>query len=198
MKNNKLQLQILKNLIKEEIKLHKIKMLNEDLSSTEAADVASGLALGEPELLTPIYSNNGLSATIINVKGYKILNLIGFDEFYGGETQYTKKESTVGKDDIIKINWTFEITQIDAKSGTETPIDRVTNIINANTYKLSITYNKELKSIDLIFEYGQPDGKKVRDRLHGAEAKGYAVKSNYKTDELLEILKPKNMNVQQK
>jgi hypothetical protein len=203
MKNRKFQLDILKNLIKEEIKLLKKKNLFEDVASTIAstADVSVTAKLGIPTLNLN-YTPNGVVMTILNANGYQTLNLLGFEhnenKFVDTETAQYRKALSPSNKDYIEINWIFNTTKFNKVNREKT--ENVTlnqTFLNANEIKIALTYDVQTKTINLTMSYpNKTVGQTKRGRLHGDGMNDPNYNTYFTTNEVLDVLIPKNMKIQ--
>ena len=183
MKNRKFQLDILKNLIREEIKLQNKKNLFEDVASTVTSTVTPTI----PKLEEPIYSNDGMTLIINNINGYQNLNLTGlaFDDFNKGDSGYIMSVSP-STENFIKINWKFDTK----KSGQI--VKNLSNFINKDRIKFNITNDVNTKTINLNVQYrNDKEETFTRNLLHNYP-NPQTDERLYTTDEKLDILIPKN------
>ena len=204
MKNRKFQLDILKSLIREEIKLQKKKNLFEDVASTVAAADVSAAAgkLEIPVLEEPNYTPNGVVMIISNVKGYQTLNLLGFEhngnKFVNSESAQYRKALSPSNKDYIQINWTFNTTKfnkVNREKKENVGLDKT--FLNANEIKIGLTHDVQTKTINLTMSYpNKIVGETKRGRLHGDGMNDPNYNTYFTTNEVLDVLIPKNMKIQ--
>jgi hypothetical protein len=203
MKNRKFQLDILKSLIREEIKLQKKKNLFEDVASTldSALETSAMGKLGIPTFEKE-YTTNGVDMKILNAKGYQTLNLLGFEhnenKFVSSETaQYRKTLNTYNRD-YIQINWTFNTTKFNKVNREKTEnVALNQTFLNDNEIKFALTYDIQTKTINLTMSHpNKTVGQTKRGRLHGDGMNDPNYNSYFTTNEVLDVLIPKNMKIQ--
>lgn len=183
MNNKKFQLNLLKTLIREEIKNQNEKyhfFLNEDVASTIAStDVSAAVKIGTPELVVD-KSETGMTVYINNVNGYKSFSLKGFDDYFKIIPIVSKK---VGNDMSIKLNYTIE---------TNSPSSKL--LINSMFFKIQSNPNDKSIILELYYDFKdkakyKPDFDFNRDFrqaiLHGVK---------YSTTEKLDILLPNSIS----
>jgi hypothetical protein len=180
MKNRKLQLEVLKSLIKEEVK--KQFFLSEDVTSDVASvDASAAVKLGTPELVVQkSQDGSGLTVYINNVNGYKSFSLSGFDDYIKIIPVITKKG---GSDNYIKVVYAIETTS------TKTIAQM---LINSMNFKIKTNPTDKSINLELYYDFKEHAKYNVRNNfdinkdlrqsvLHGV---------NHRTDEKLDIYVP--------
>ena len=166
MKNRKLQLEVLKSLIKEEVKKQFYFNENVDVASAVAsADASSAIKLGTPELVVDkSQDGSGLTVYINNVNGYKSFSLKGFDDYIKIIPVTSKKNLN-----YIQINYSLETT-----ANQNGAIELI------NTMKFKIQTNPTDKSIVLELYYDFKLDKAYKAKYGQA----YDFNKNYRRGEL--------------
>jgi hypothetical protein len=191
MKNRKFQLDILKNLIKEEIKLLKKKNLFEDVASTLDSTVSSTVIgkLGTPEL--KVYKaddGSGITIDIISVDGYENFDLKGFDAFFNIKPPIFTKKS--GKNQIIRINYAIETTAKDPKYAQ--------GVIDSMFFKLASNPTNKSIILELYYNFKLDAQYKQKYGSHYDFNKNFIIGElhgkNYTTEETLDIIIPSTIS----
>jgi hypothetical protein len=198
MKNRKFQLDILKNLIKEEVK--KQFFLNEDITSDAASTDASAIIkLGTPMLNTPKKSTNGYQAIINDAKGYKFINIEGYNTLRDEGHTFNlvdRISNDATKNNSIAFIYTLEIEIYDKVTG------GYETTVNGNNYKkilnsinFDIKYNNDPKNptITLIAKGMELLNEILKLNTYYAKANNGIVK--YKVIETLELQLPKSIKL---
>lgn len=187
MKDRNSQLNIIKNLIKEEIKLLKKNKfsLNEDIAATLDATAATDVAPIKDIKPRVIKSQNAINVDILDVKGYSLI-LKGLDDYI--ETKYVPTSDNnrlqviyipTAKDrNIMKRNSVYG-TSDDVNVNMKPLLDKTNMIVT--TDKVNKTITVELKFDETFNKIQRLGG------LHGG---------TFETDEILELQLPKTMKYQ--
>jgi hypothetical protein len=189
MKNRKFQLDILKSLIREEIKLQKKKNLFEDVASTLDSAVGSTVTggLGTPELKDPDKSTDGSGMTlyIININGYENFKLKGFDKYIKVKPIISKNPN---KNSFIKVVYKLDSTA--EEKYYKKLVDSMKFRIQTNPTDKSIT-------LELYYDFDLDAAYKETYGSHYDFNKnfriGYLHSGYVTTDEILDITLPSNI-----
>ena len=188
MKNRKLQLEVLKSLIKEEVNKQFYFNENVDVASAVAsADASVAIKLGTPELVVDkSQDGSGITIYINNVNGYKSFSLKGFDDYIKIIPVVTKKG---GNNSYIQINYGLETTA--NEKGAKMLIDTMNFKIQSNPTDKSIVlqlyyqfkYDAQYKA-----KYGQ-----IYD-FNKNYRQGELYGENHRTTEKLDIFIPNTID----
>ena len=198
MKNRKLQLEVLKSLIKEEVK--KQFFLNEDVTSTVAsADVSAAGILGTPTFDIVKKTFNGYQCIINDVKGYKLINIEGYNTLRDIGHNFNLVDivsNDATKNNLINVLYTLEIGIYDKVTGGYEPT------VGGNNYKkilnsinFDIKYNNDPKNptITLVAKGMELLNEILKLNTYYAKANDGIAK--YEVFEKLELQVPKSMKV---
>lgn len=182
MKNRKLQLEVLKSLIKEEVKKQFYFNENVDVASAVAsADVSSAIKLGTPELVVDkSQDGSGLTVYINNVNGYKSFSISGFDDYFKIIPANTKKG-----DNYIKVIYGIKTTS------TQTIAQM---LIDSMNFKMQTSPTDKSITLELYYDFKEHAKYNVRKDFDINKGLRQGIlHGNHRTDEKIDIFVPVGM-----